>query len=253
MNFTSLSWTKLGESSEESKYGYIVGGHQDGTVSLWDVTLIINNKEKIPKINFGLICSKKLHNSTVNCIKFNQKANLFASASKEIILSSITIDRNEKFIKVELDCEAQDNGLISSLSWNDAVPYILAAGSTIGNVYIWDMKKNSLYMKICDPGLSSDDEHRLNGNIWTNVLWMNDGFSFIMSYDHPDYPFLIQYDVRQSSAPCGDFHGGHIRSIIQIAKNPFDGNYIISLGKDSIITCWSLTNVNIKYINICYI
>lgn len=210
---------------------------------MWDVSVIINNKDGISKTNFGLVYSKKLHGSSLNCIKVNQKPNLFASASKEIFLSSIVIDRNEKYIKPELDCASQDNGVISSLSWNEAVPYILAAGSSIGNVYIWDMKKNSVHMKICDPGLASDDEYRLSANIWTKVTWMGDGFSFLMSYDHPDYQFLIQYDVRQSSAPCGDFHGGHSKSIIDIAKNPYDEKYVISLGKDNIVTCWNFLNV----------
>jgi len=238
-----LAWTKLGENSEDNKYGFIVGGHQDGTISLWDITLILNNKDNIQKVNFGLCNTKKIHNSSVNSIKFNQRPNLFASGSREIILASINIDRNEKFLKAELDCPSQDNGVISSLSWNEAVPYILAAGSTVGNVYIWDMKKNSLHMSICDPNLSNDDELRINANIYTWVMWMGDGFNFLMSYDHPDYQFMIQYDVRQSSAPCGDFHGGHSKSIVGIAKNPHDEKYVISLGKDNVVTCWNFENV----------
>ena len=184
-----------------------------------------------------------MHSGPVNGIKFNQRPNLFASGSKEIILASINIDRNDKYIKAELDCQSQDHGLISSLSWNDAVPYILAAGTTVGNVYIWDMKKNSLHMSICDPNLSNDDELRVNANIPTYVCWMGDGLSFVMSYDHPDYQFLIQYNVKQPSSPCGDFHGGHNKSIIGIAKNPFDDNYILSLGKDNIVTCWNFATV----------
>ena len=98
-------------------------------------------------------------------------------------------------------------------------------------------------MSICDPNLSNDDEYRINANIPTYVMWMGDGFSFMMSYDHPDYQFLIQYDVRQPSAPCGDFHGGHNKSIIGIERNPFDDNLILSLGKDNNVTCWNFSTV----------
>ena len=98
-------------------------------------------------------------------------------------------------------------------------------------------------MSICDPNLSNDDELRQKAAVPTYVTWMNDGFNFLMSYDHPDYQFMIQYDVRQASAPCGDFHGGHNKSIISIAANPNDDNYILSLGKDNIVSCWNFQNV----------
>lgn len=185
--------------------------------------------------------------SGINAIKFNQKPNLFACGAKEITLVSIHVQGNERYLKAELECPSQDNGVISSMSWNDQVPYILAAGSTVGNVYIWDMKKISLHMSICDPNLSNDDEYRLKAAVPTYVTWMNDGFNFLMSYDHPDYQFMIQYDVRQASAPCGDFHGGHNKSIISIATNPNDGNYILSLGKDNIVSCWNFQNVRINF------
>ncbi len=231
--FTSIGWTKYGEEIEEHKYGFIIGGHEDGSVSLWEASTVLNAKEN-KKVNYGLLQSKKFHSSSVNVIKFNQKPNLIATGSKDIVIISI-----EKNLTMEspVKCPSQDGAEISSLNWNDKVPHILATATTTGMTYIWEMKKTEVFVKIVDQNLLSDEERRETP---THIIWSNDGVQIIIAYDHPEFNFLTQYHMKQPNAPIAEYYGGHRDSIIQTAKNPNDSNFILSLGRDDTVTCWSI-------------
>jgi protein transport protein SEC31 len=139
------------------------------------------------------------------------------------------------------ECPPQDDGLITALSWNDKVPHILSVATTMGFVYIWEMRKNELFLTIADQ-IIIDDEERRNA-INTNLIWSSDGVNIIIAYDHPDFPFLTQYHMKQPNAPSAEFHKGHVKPIIEITKNKNDKNFFLSLGKDNIVTCWSMRTV----------
>lgn len=238
VTFSSISWTRFLEETEEHKFGMIIGGHPDGSVSLWDVTSILQNKEGKLKVNFGLAQSKKFHTSPVTTIKFNQKPSLFATGSTEIII--VSIDKNLN-MESAVKCPSQDDGIITSLSWNDKVAHILASATSTGMVYIWEMKKCELYLTIADQYLNQEvDDYNKREFINTQTIWCFDGVQLIISYDHPEYTFLTQYHMKQPNAPSAEYHGGHSKSIYSLSKNINDTNFYLSLGRDNIVTCWSM-------------
>lgn len=244
--FASIAWTTFDSENADHACGFLVGGHSEGSVSLWDMTAIINSGDNSNKPNLGLIQNKKFHKSAINAIKFNVRPNIFATGSNEIVL--ISIDKNLN-MDLALKCEAQDEGVITSLSWNDKVPHVLAAASSQGTVYIWDMKKSALHLTITDSSLLEYNSRELNFD--TNVLWSSDGFEIIIAYDHPDYNFLVQYDMRQPNSPSNEFHSGHSKSIYNISKNMNDPNFILSLGHDNTVACWSIRTVkNLFYFSL---
>jgi protein transport protein SEC31 len=235
--FSTIGWTRYGEETKEHEFGFIVGGHEDGSVSLWEATAIIGAKEN-KKINFGLLQSKKFHSSRVNVIKFNQKPSLFASGSREIVIISI-----EKNLTLEspVKCPSQDDTEITSLAWNEKVPYILSSATLTGTTYIWEMKKSEVFLRIVDQGIIGDpEEERVQQPVITKTLWCSDGVQILIAYDHPDFTFLTQYHMKQPSAPTAEYHGGHREPICDITKNPHDTNFILTLGKDDTVTLWSL-------------
>lgn len=207
----------------------------DGSVSLWDVTLILSGRAN--KVNGGLVQTKKFHSAPVNSIEFNQKPNIFASGSKDIVL--VSIDPKALTMSVAFTCGTQDDNPITSMSWNDKVAHILAAATSSGVVYIWDMRKNTLYLTICDQSLVAEDEYKKDF-INTKVCWCSDGVSLIIAYDHPEFNFLTQYDMRQPNAPSAEYHGGHAKPIYDIARNNVDTNFLISIARDYSVTCWSI-------------
>jgi hypothetical protein len=237
VTFSTIGWTRFGEETKEHEFGFIVGGHEDGSVSLWEATSIIGAKEN-KKVNFGLLQSKKFHSSRVNVIKFNQKQSLFASGSREIVIISI-----EKNLTLEspVKCPSQDETEITSLAWNDKVPYILSSATLTGTTYIWEMKKSEVFLRIVDQGIIGDpEEEREQQPVITKTLWCSDGVQILIAYDHPDFTFLTQYHMKQPSAPTAEYHGGHREPICDMTKNPHDTNFILTLGKDDTVTLWSL-------------
>ena len=59
--FTSIEWTSLGKETEEHPFGFVIGGHEDGTLSLWDITKILKNIKKFIYIHrLWMFKSKKI-------------------------------------------------------------------------------------------------------------------------------------------------------------------------------------------------
>jgi protein transport protein SEC31 len=144
-------------------------------------------------------------------------------------------------LEPSIKCPAKDEGVIKSISWNDKISHILAAASTTGIIYIWEMRKVELFLTICDSGIFGDsDEYKRDQVINTNIAWCSDGVQLIIAYDHPEYNFLTQYHMKIPNAPSAEYHGGHQEPILEVVKNPFDSNLILSLGRENVATCWSV-------------
>ena len=98
------------------------------------------------------------------------------------------------------------------------------------------MRKKSLFLEIMEPTQEEAQSDKLD----TQVVWFHDGAQIIISYDNPEYNYLTQYHMKQPNAPCAMYANGHNTSIISLAKNPYDKHFLLSLGRDNVVTCWSL-------------
>ena len=238
---TSIGWSKFGSDSEKEYMGLLMAGHADGKLSIWSILQLIENSDT--GMNTGMIKSVKgIHHSKVTSIQYNVKPQIVATASNELVIVQIIEEQNGGYnITIALKCENDhDKNEISSVSWNDKVPHILSVASVSGVVYIWDMKKNKVYLKIRDQQMQED-----RTNLTTFAVWAADGTQIIIAYDDPEYPFLTQYHMSQTNAPYAEYHGGHNKSIYQLTKNPNDSNYMLSVGQDNAITCWSIRSQKI--------
>ena len=48
--FTAIEWTPFGSDKEEHFLGFLIGGHQDGSISLWDMAEITSTRKIFHKI-----------------------------------------------------------------------------------------------------------------------------------------------------------------------------------------------------------
>ena len=233
--FTAIEWTPFGSDKEEHFLGFLIGGHQDGSISLWDMAEILNNiNEKNLSQDFGCIVSSQLFEDQVNSLAINEPPNLIAVGTTQV--NAIFINENFE-ISVKKKCDPpQKGGAFVSLNWNERVNHILASATDTGNVYIYDMQKQSLFLEIMEPSLEDNKIEKLN----TQIVWSYDGAQIIISYDHPEFNYLVQYHMKQPNAPSAMYSNGHNTSIISLSKNPFDKRFLLSLGRDNIVTCWSL-------------
>lgn len=235
--FLCVDWTTLGQDTEEHYLGFVIGGHEDGSVSLWDMTQIFTNpNEANNNQDYGCISQQQLFSDSVNVISCNIKPNLFAVGTTQINI--ISIDKNNYQFSVAMSCNAPEKGgLFTSLNWNDKVNHIIASATNTGNVYIYDMKRKALFLEIMEP-----QEEVKSDIINTQVTWFYDGAQIIISYDNQEYNYLTQYHMKQPNAPSAMYQNGHSTSILSLAKNPFDKHFLLSLGRDNVVTCWSLKN-----------
>lgn len=167
----------------------------------------------------------------------NIRPHLFAIGSTNVAICSI----DDKYdIKVEVNCQApEEGGEFCSFNWNEKVSHILATATNTGMTYIYDMKKCYIFLSILDQTfLSEEDQH--SGPMNTCVVWGSDGAQVIIAYDASDFNYLTQYHMKQPKAPTAMYQNGHSTSIINIVKNARDSNFLLSLGRDNIVTCWSI-------------
>ena len=145
--FTAIEWTPFGSDKEEHFLGFLIGGHQDGSISLWDMAEIFNNiNGKNLSQDFGCIVSSQLFEDQVNSLAINEPPNLIAVGTTQV--NAIFINENFE-MSVKKKCEPpQKGGSFVSLNWNDRVNHILASATDTGNVYIYDMQKQSLFLEI---------------------------------------------------------------------------------------------------------
>ena len=233
--FTAIEWTSYGSQEEENSLGFVIGGHQDGSLSLWNMAEILKNAgEKNLSQDFGCKISYQLFEEQINSLAINEPPNLLAVGTSQV--NAVFI--NEKFeMSVKKQCPSpQKGGEFDSLSWNERVNHILASATNKGNVYIYDMQKQSLFLEIKEQSLEEIQADKIN----TKVVWSYDGAQIIIAYDHPDFNYLVQYHMKQPNAPSALFSNGHNTSIISLNKNCFDKRFLLSLGRDNIVTCWSL-------------
>ena len=238
VKFTAIDWTPLGQETEEHALGFVIGGHPDGSISLWDVTKILQSAGESQSNNFGCISNQQLFQSSINVISMNIKPNLFAVGTDQI--SVLSIDKNFN-CSVAMSCQPpNEGGEFCSLNWNEKVNHILATSTNTGNTYIYDMKRKSLFLTIYNQSLAGEGESRPNGPLNTQIVWNVDGAQIIIAYDDPEYNYLTQYHMKQPKAPSAMFQNGHTTSIISLAKNYYDKNYLLTLGRDNRVTAWNI-------------
>ena len=214
--FSALEWTSFGSDKEDHFLGFLIGGHLDGSISLWDMSEILNKvAEKNLSQDFGCIASNKFFEDSVNCLALNEPPNLVAVGTTQV--SAVHINDNFEMSVKKCCDKPQKGGIFVSLNWNDKVNHILASATDTGNVYIYDMKKANLFLEIMEPSQEENESDKIN----TQIVWSYDGAQIIIAYDNPEYNYLVQYHMKHSNTYSAMYSNGHNMSIISLHKNPY--------------------------------
>jgi len=143
--------------------GIIAGGMQNGTVTIWDVNSIV--KVKSDKLGHGCVSSEKIHDGvSVNAIEFNPgKPHLLASGGKEVFIQDLSKSIQTPNVFTPGEPNYHEGQIVTSISWNRVVPYILASASNDGTVVVWDLKNSKAIFNFKDPELVQYDYNPLTG------------------------------------------------------------------------------------------
>lgn len=237
--FTCLAWDTFDEENQYP-YGVIVGGLQDGSLTIWDPNDIITYwKKHSPnsaiEANVGCICyEQNLFNTPVQAIEFNPfKSNLIATGgSSEVLIMNIERNISAPEIFSPGTPNLHQNSTISSVSWNKKVQHILASASLNGLTVVWDLKTNKPIFNFQDSSITYNRNICLSWNpeIPTQIA---------VSYDDEKNCELQIWDLRNPQGPVMLFGQGHTKGINCVNWCTNDPSLILTGGKDEKILCWN--------------
>ena len=99
------------------------------------------------------------------------------------------------------------------------------------------MNKNVWFLEIKSPFWKEKEINAID----TKVVWSYDGAQIIISYDYKEYNYLTQNHMKYPNSPYPWYQNdGFSNSIIYIEKNPYDKRFLLTLGRDNLVICWSL-------------
>jgi len=95
---------------------------------------------------------------SVNAIEFNPlKPALLASGGKEVYIQDISKSIHSPTVFTPGEPNYHEGNIVTSISWNRVVPYILASASNDGTVVVWDLKNSKAIFNFKDPDLLTYD------------------------------------------------------------------------------------------------
>ncbi|CAE8629816.1 unnamed protein product [Polarella glacialis] len=209
--------------------GIVAGGLQDGVLSLWDPSKIINSRGA----DQGLIHSSQVHKGTVNCVEFHPlKSNLMATCGSDSEVNILNIDNPSKpEIYKPSSTNKHQGSEVLACAWNRIVPHILCSCSNTGTTVVWDLKQKKEVISFQDPA------NRLR---CSSIAWHPEVPTQLMvCYDDDRQPSMQMWDLRNCQYPFKET-APHSKGVLGVAWNSMDPNLILSCGKDNRIICSSI-------------
>ena len=145
--FSSLDWI-----DQLDDKGIIAGGMEDGAITLWSASKILDADSQQNQLGRGCISAAQIHQGTpVHTLEFNpHKKNLLASGGSEVLIQDISqLKRPTKFKPGEPNFH--EGHRITSISWNRVVSHILASASEDGKIVVWDLKQSKSIFQFTEP------------------------------------------------------------------------------------------------------
>jgi len=225
--FTALAW---GHAEKRDLYssGIIVGGMNDGSLTIWDPNKLLDSGAGLPAQIHSI---ERMHSEPVTSLDFNsQMPKYLASGSLDgrvyiWDLKDPTTPLNNQ------PPDYQNSGgrpaSVTAVAWNRSVQYILASSNERGETSIWDLKNKRLAVTF-----RSNSRAAVTSVAWNPV----NARQLIVSYAGKA-PAEI-WDLRQFISPKAYLEGGHQRSILDVSWCPHDPNMLLTTGDDNQAILW---------------
>lgn len=222
--FHKLVWGSHGMDSSVSSSGLLIGGSDNGTISIYDAKKIISGD-----VDDSIVFQSSKHTGPVQALDFNPfKTSLLASGASdsEIYIWDLTNPSNP--LTPGSKTLPPDN--ISCVAWNRQVQHILASASPCGRCVVWDLRKNEPIIKVSDQSAMIRCKA---------VEWHPDvATQMVLASEDDRYPVIQMWDLRFATSPMKVLEG-HQRGILSIAWCPQDPDLLMSCAKDNRILCWN--------------
>lgn len=218
--------------------GIIAGGMEDGTVMIWDVATISHEGDTVANRtqSTALLSIQEVHEgSSINTIQFNPNIqNLIASGGAEVLIQDIQENVEEPNVFTPGEPNFHEGAVITAISWNKTVPYILASAANNGSVVVWDLKNSKAIFNFKDPNLAtyaydpftSGAENQVTANY--NIIWSPETpTQFLISNDIDGSPMTL-WDLRKTDTPIVTISGIDTSGVLTTAWCPHDHKIVAS-------------------------
>ncbi|XP_035763724.1 protein transport protein Sec31A isoform X1 [Neolamprologus brichardi] len=226
----SIVWVNFG-SGEDGTGGRLVGGSENGTLTVYDPEAIMNSSGE------AVVGQSDKHTGPVRALDFNHfQSNLLASGAND---SEIYIwDLNNFSSPMTPGAKTQPAEDISVVSWNRQVQHILASANPSGKAVVWDLRKNEPIIKI------SDHSNRMH---CSGMLWHPDvATQLVLASEDDRLPVIQMWDLRFATSPLKVLEN-HTRGILSISWSQADSELLLSSAKDNRILCWNPNTGEVIY------
>lgn len=233
--FSSIAWGNLGVEGA-SPYGIIMGGLQDGVISLWNPHAIASSKGA----SSGLIHTSQVHQGSVNCLEFNPiKPTIAASCGSdgEVKILNLADPSKPEVFSPSAGPSKHAGQEVLCCAWNRKVQHILCSCSNTGSTVVWDLKMKKEVINFKDPSSRA----RCSAVAWNPEI----PTQLIVAYDDDRHPSMQMWDLRNCQYPFKEA-AGHTKGILDVAWNASDPNLLLSCGRDNKIICWNLSGGSLE-------
>ncbi|EPB88539.1 hypothetical protein HMPREF1544_04652 [Mucor circinelloides 1006PhL] len=226
--FNKLVW---GNVSSSNPYGIIAGGLENGELSLWDPSKIIDGKSD----EEAKILSNPTHTGQIRGLDFNKfQHNLLASAgsNNEVYIWDLT-KPDTPYTPGQKSQKLDD---ITSVGWNGQVQHILATSSSTGHTVVWDLRNRKEVMTLSAPNTGGINAGRRS---ISSVVWHPDVATQLVTASEDDSnPVVTLWDLRHAHSPEKTL-AGHSKGVLGVSWCRQDSDLLMSCGKDCKTLIWN--------------
>jgi len=222
--FHKLVWGSHGIDSSTSSSGLLIGGSDNGLISIYNAQKIISGDT-----DDSVVFESTKHTGPVQALDINPfKTSLLASGASDSEIFIWDLTNPSSPLTPGSKTLPPDN--ISCVAWNRQVQHILASASPCGRCVVWDLRKNEPIIKVSDQSAMIRCKA---------VEWHPDvATQMVLASEDDRYPVIQMWDLRFATSPMKVLEG-HQRGILSIAWCPQDPDLLMSCAKDNRILCWN--------------
>ncbi|GIL46865.1 hypothetical protein Vafri_3734 [Volvox africanus] len=240
--FNRLAWGQRLSDQSFPQLGLLAGGLADGSVCLWDPSVLLDPSAK-EQHRVSLLAKMQKHIGAVKGLEFNGfSPNLLASgaADSDLCIWDLAKPSTPSLYPALKGSPGAPGsaigGEITYLAWNKKVQHILASCSTNGTTVVWDLKRQKPVISFRD----TNSQRRASAIQWNPDI----ATQLIVASDDDRSPTLQMWDLRNSVSPLKEFVGHH-KGVLAMAWSPHDSSLLLSSGKDNRTICWDVQSGDI--------
>ncbi|KAK0467509.1 WD40-repeat-containing domain protein [Armillaria novae-zelandiae] len=240
--FNRLAWGYVDSSRPQ---GIIAAGMENGELALWDPEKILAGASS----SESLILRNNNHTGPVRALDFNPlHTHLFSSGAVNGEVWIWDLKDPTKPYAPTSGSRSTKLDKITSIAWNQQVPYVLAGASTTGYTVVWDLRGKREVVALAYGGgagtlagqVSATSGLAVGGRSGMSAIaWHPDDASRLVTASEDDsFPMIMVWDLRNARAP-EMIATGHDKGVLSLSWCKQDADMLLSCGKDNRVLCWN--------------